>query len=195
MPTTQKRSNPVDDSPPRVSEKLKKKNQPVACLICDVTIKESTEDIDGDDAIYYDGDCKGWLHRKCVFMSKQLYDKLSNSHDMYYCPNCASAKQSQEITVLKKQVEELTKEITNVEALKQRITDLEKELSVVNANTTSDSPTPSSAPSTTPIANNSSNQQVNLRASPDRRFNLIIQGIPECPPNMSVFNQINKMSF
>ena len=189
MPTTQKRSNPVDDSPPRVSEKRKKKNQPVARLICDITIKESTEYIDGDDAIYCDGDCEGWLHRKCVFMSKQLYDKLSNNHDMYYCPNCASAKQSQEITVLKKQVEELTKEITNVEALKQRITNLEKELSVVNANTTSDSPTPSSAPSTTPIANNSSNQQVNLRASPDHRFNLIIQGIPECPPNMKRFER------
>ena len=122
-------------------------------------------------------------------MSKQFYDKISNCDDPYYCPNCASAKQSQEISDLKKQVEDLTKEIAGMKALKQRITNLEKEFSVVKGNPFSASPVPSSSPSTIPVVNNNTSQQTNLGASPDRRFNLIIQGIPVCPSNMKRFER------
>ena len=189
MPGTQKRLNPVDDSPPKASEKRKKENQPTTCLICDETIKEATDDVDGDDAVYCEGDCRAWLHRKCVYMSKQFYDKISVSDDPYHCPNCASAKQSQEISVLKQQVEDLTKEIACIKALKQRIINLEKELSVGKENSTTDSSAPSSSPLTAPVVNKNISQQTNLDASPDRRYNLIIQGISECPSNMKKFER------
>ena len=72
-------------SPPKATEKHKKQNQPATCIICDMTIKESSDDTDGDNALFCEGDCQAWLHHKCVCMSNKLYDKLSNCDDPFYC--------------------------------------------------------------------------------------------------------------
>ena len=37
-------------------------SQTTVCLICDITIIKSSDDVLGDDAVYCEGDCKGWLH-------------------------------------------------------------------------------------------------------------------------------------
>ena len=64
------RLNPVHNTPLKVGEKCTKEKQQVICLIYDVAIIKSSYDVLGDDAVYYEGDCKGWLHCKCVCMSK-----------------------------------------------------------------------------------------------------------------------------
>lgn len=189
MPATGKRSNPVHDTPPKVTEKRTKEAQQVTCLICDVRIIESTNDVDGDDAVYCEGDCKAWLHRKCVSMSKLLYDKISDSDDSYYCPNCATFKHLQEISILRNQVKDLTDELASIKTLKQKVVDLEKELSLIKDRPPSSSPTSSNFIPATPAINSSANQQKNSGTSPDRKFNLIIQGIPECSPNMKRFER------
>ena len=81
MPRTRKRSNPVHNTPPKADEKRTKEIQEEICLICNLTIMESKDDVVGDDAVYCEGECKAWLHRKCVCMSKLFYDKLSKSND------------------------------------------------------------------------------------------------------------------
>ena len=91
-----------------------------------MTIIESSDDTDGDDAFFCEGDCKAWLHRKCVCLSKKLYDKLSIFDDPFYCSHFIIAKQSQEISVLRNQVDDLTKEIAGMKALELQIVDLEK---------------------------------------------------------------------
>ena len=43
--------------------------------------------------------------------------KLSKSDDPYYCPNCASARHSREISDLRKQVKALTDALVGMKAL------------------------------------------------------------------------------
>ena len=137
MPHTRKRSNPVHNTPPKADEKRTKEIQEEIYLICDLTIIESKDDVD-DDGVYCEGECKAWLHRKCVCMSKLFYDKLSKSDDPYYCPNCTSARHSHEISELRKQVKALTDALVGVKALESKVIDLEGKLSTVRDSFASD---------------------------------------------------------
>ena len=101
MLIVRKRLNPVHNTPPKVDEKGTKEKQQPICLICEVEIIESSDDVLGDNIVYCEGDCNGWLHSKCVCMLKLLYDKISKFDDPYYCPNCIVAKEFEEIFQLR----------------------------------------------------------------------------------------------
>ena len=81
--------------------KRTKEKEDTLCSICHTIIIEETDNVPGDDAVYYDDDYKSWMYRKCVSMSKCIYDKLSNCEESYLCLNCVIAKQTKEITELK----------------------------------------------------------------------------------------------
>ena len=68
MPILRNRLNPVHDTPPKVDEKRTKETQQLIYLICEVEIIESNDNVLGDDAVYCEGDYKGWLHHKCVYV-------------------------------------------------------------------------------------------------------------------------------
>ena len=127
MPTV-KRSSPIHDSPPKNSEKRTKENEPEICPVCCLTITESNDKVAGEDAIYCEGECKAWIHRKCLGMSKTLYDRLSNCEELYMCPTCTIFKQSSEIVELKNKVENLSSKLTTMKALEKRVLDLEQRL-------------------------------------------------------------------
>ena len=191
MLRTRKHLNPVHNTPPKADEKHTKEIQEEIYLICDLTIIESKDDVVGDDAVYCEGECKAWLHCKCVCMSKLFYDKLSKSDDLYYCPNCASTRHSHEISELRKQIKALTDALVGVKALESKVTDLEGKLSTVRDGFASDKIIASSGSvPPTPVANSNANQQRKSGAFHDHKFNLIIRGIPECSPNTKRFEQL-----
>ena len=110
MPT-KKRQNPDHNTPTKTKGKRMKQ---AICPVCDVAIVEgSDDDADdtGDDAVFCEGTCQAWIHRKCVSMSKTIYTKLGNSDDPYLCSYCMIAKQSLEIAELKNIVKDLTSKI------------------------------------------------------------------------------------
>ena len=53
MPIVRKRLNPVHDTPPKIDEKHTKEKQQLICLICEVEFIESSDDVLGDDAVYF----------------------------------------------------------------------------------------------------------------------------------------------
>ena len=59
------------------------------------------------------------MHHKCVCMSKLFYDIRSKSDDLYYCPNCIVAKQSEEIFQLRKQIKDLLVAPAGMKALEK----------------------------------------------------------------------------
>ena len=174
MPVVRKRVNPVHDTPPKVDEKrTKEKHQPI-CLICDVEIIESSDDVLGDDTVYCKGICKGWLHHKCVCMLKLFYDKISKSNNPYYCPNCIVAKQSEEIFQLRNRIKDLSAALAEMKALEQKVADLETKLSMIRNRPTSSNPIPSASVPSIPAINSSISQQKSTDISNDRKFNLVI---------------------
>ena len=127
MPTG-KHSNPVHDTPPKTSEKRTKENDPTICQVCCAMIEMSSEGVVAEDTIFCKGDCKAWIPRKCLGMSKLVYDILSKCKDPYMCPHCTIFKQSNEIAKLRNQVKNLTSKLTTMKTLEQRVIDLEQKL-------------------------------------------------------------------
>ena len=91
-----KHGKPTDRTPPGDPKKTKESEE--VCLICGVKIQEGDEP---DQAVYYEGDCQGWLHRKCVGMTNKLYLALGQSEEPYFCPHCTCKVLQEEINSLK----------------------------------------------------------------------------------------------
>ena len=89
---------PEPDTPPKDktlhrTKKPKRKQQSadiaVHCHVCDEVIIEGDDDKGepGDDAMYCEGKCDAWIHRKCAGLSKQQYEALSAEDTPYYVLN------------------------------------------------------------------------------------------------------------
>ena len=106
-----KRGNPDHDTPPKVSEK-KNKKEDVICIICDSIVLEDNEDDEeqiGDEAIFCEGLCQGWLHRKCAGLSNTFFKKFTGTNRKFLCVFCQLFEQ---VTL----VEELREDVNNLKA-------------------------------------------------------------------------------
>ena len=112
------------------------------------------------------------------------------THIIYYCPNCIVAKQSEEIFQLRNRIKDLSAELAGMKALEQKVADLETELSMIRNRPTSSNPIPSASVPSTPAINSSISQQKNTDVSNDRKFNLVIYGIPECSSSSKRFERL-----
>ena len=99
-------------------EKKAKRN--TICPICDETIKEPTKHRKGDDAIYCEGYCEAWIHRKCAGLSNTNFTVLSNAGDShtYFCLYCELQAQKAEIDNL---METITQFQTSLSELKRKL--------------------------------------------------------------------------
>jgi len=88
---------------------------PTTCCVCEVIIKEPTDDGQpGDDAVYCDGSCAGWFHRKCSGLSKSAYTMAGESDSPFYCVFCVQSVYRKEIVELKEQINALSCKITQL---------------------------------------------------------------------------------
>lgn len=114
--TASKRQRPGDDSPPKqVQKKTKAKTkiniEGTKCCICEDVIALPSESVEGDDALFCEGFCQAWCHRKCIGFSNQLFKVLCESDDPFLCLYCSLACYQKEIFSLSKQVKSLTSEV------------------------------------------------------------------------------------
>ena len=156
------------------------------CAVCDEPILEWSETSDGQEAIFCEGRCNAWMHRKCSGLSSTLFDILSNeSKEPYRCCHCIFTHQRDEINILKQLVESLTEKISSLESNNS-----------ITSNSTSKTPNlieanHSITTSETPISNHnhlrtpSSGLVEPPKAKSDKLFNVVMYGIKESQPNSS----------
>ena len=96
------------------SNRHKSKNSLCRCSVCLEEIVEPNGKKEGQDAIYCDGVCQAWLHRKCAGLPKDRFKLVSESNDRFYCPHCRLELQRDEISHLKVAVAELSSELTKL---------------------------------------------------------------------------------
>ena len=50
------------------------KNSEADCLVCEEPILESGEHCEVNEAVFCEGSCQGWLHRKCAGLTHLAFD-------------------------------------------------------------------------------------------------------------------------
>ena len=164
-------------------------NDPYTCPICEEKIVETTKASAGQDAIFCEGKCSTWLHRKCAALSKAAFVAATNSDSPFTCMQCRLNYQESEITSLKSTINKLA---DTVEVLTSK-------LATVTMGTPTDGNgaviVPPVETSTTTNSRDNSNVKVQPKpknGSSDRKFNVVIHGISECPAGMPRFARVSK---
>ena len=149
----------------------RRKRGTCVCPICNETIVDTTKNKKGHDAIFCEGICDSWLHRRCAGLSQPAFTELQNSAESFVCLHC-------QLKLCKSEISNLWR---TVHSLQDSVARLESKLA-------NSQPVP--VQSVKPVANKpvpnvtsvqSSNQLTNPAQSilSDRKFNLVIKGIKE----------------
>lgn len=157
-------------SPPKRKAKGGK-NSEVDCLICEEPILEPSENCAGDEAVFCEGSCQGWIHRKCAGVTRPAFDKLGEPDTEYLCSHCMFVSQSKEISKLSNIIKNLD---TAVQSLTETIT-------LLQSSVTKQSPTSDQAVSASADIASTKKTTIQHSSQQDRRFNVVIYGIEECP--------------
>ena len=88
--TKTKRVRPSSSSPPTVNKK-NKDNPTQVCQYVNQLSLMMDELNEGEDAIFCEGECQIWLHRKCVGLTKNAFTLISSSKEPYLCPYCSNS--------------------------------------------------------------------------------------------------------
>ena len=81
-----------------VAAQRKRRNTESSCLytICEETIleRDDAKNISGDESIFCQGDCNGWLHRRCAGLNTATFAQLSATKDdtSFFCPSCWASR-------------------------------------------------------------------------------------------------------
>ena len=172
-PRAGKWDKPITDNTPPVDSKKSRGNDHEVSLICDAIIHEGDN---AEDAVYCEGDCQGWLHRRCVCMSKKLYITIGKSNDPFFCPHCKFDAQQKEVDKLRDTVKTLSNELA---LLKSKDKPSEP---FTNVDQTENQQVPSKLPDKAATASKNPNVA-------DRRYNIVIYGIEESSSNISRINR------
>ena len=100
----------------KAKSKAKARTNVFSCSICDETIKEPSGKAQGEDSIFYDGQCKTWLHRRCAGLSIARFQAVSASKDPFYCPACRLQSNESEISSLKADIGIFAKQMAEIQS-------------------------------------------------------------------------------
>ena len=85
--------------------------------MCSECIKEATDECQGQEALFCDGICQRWFHRRCIGVNREQFELLTDSTEPFYCPACTSQTQHKIILELQDNVKALTSEILQLKAV------------------------------------------------------------------------------
>jgi len=175
------------NSPPKRKTK-NVKNSESDCIVCEEPILEPNDNCDGDEAVFCEGDCQGWIHRKCADLSRSAFNRLGESDTQYLCSQCMLAYQNSEINKLMNTIRDLNASIVS---LTETITLLQSSVNVTQQLPTPENITTNTATSPKTPSEVSANTSTSITAttvrSTDRNYNIVIYGIQESPSNTPRF--------
>jgi len=127
---------------------------------CEEPILESGEHCVEDEAVFCEGVCQGWLHRKCAGLTRLSLGELDTQ---YLCTHCAMESQGKEISKL----------TDTIKGLSTAITTLTETIISLQATVTKQPP----------IVNQHLNDVTEAKTV-DRSMNIVVYIIEESPPTI-----------
>ena len=82
-----------------------------------MTIQESSDLRNGQDALFCEGSCQKWYHRWCAGVCMEDLNILSNSSEPFFCTACTVRKQNDTIKLLRSDIEVLRNEVVELRAV------------------------------------------------------------------------------
>ena len=166
----------------------------VLCSICEDAILDASAKYPGHDAIECEGLCKAWLHRGCAGLSKAAFQLASSSPKPFLCPTCRLVEHASELQTLKSTVNALCEELS---ALKDYLKGKESQTSPAPTNIAPE-PVDDSAIAPAPVTRTDPEYTTerikklpHLSFIHDKKFNLVIFGVDECPEGTSRSERAN----
>jgi len=86
----------------------------ILCHVYDQAIIEASDEAEGHEAVFCEGECQGWIHRHCAGLTRPAFNSLSASIP-YLCSYCTCTRQYKEICSLKDTIEDLTNRLAKFE--------------------------------------------------------------------------------
>ena len=90
------------------------------CPICEDPVLDAKGHKKGQDAIFCDGTCQSWLHRRCAGLSRTAFQTKVSCNKEFYCPSCRLinletlvADMQKELTMLKSVVSAKSPTVSN----------------------------------------------------------------------------------
>ena len=166
-----------------------KEKEPQVCPICELHVKDSTNQCEGEDALFCEGQCQAWVHRKCVGMSKTMYALLATTEDPYVCPNCGLCACRKEIESLK----------TTIASLSTELLSAQEELAKLQSPAVSDNLASAVVPEALSVSGEvprPSSTRVRETVLPkgilpsERRFNVVIHGVQESQGDVPRYQRV-----
>ena len=78
-------------------ESVKSKRSRTSCFVCYRFITDPSMKAKGQDSVFYDCECKGWLHRVCAGLTKLQLSNISSSPKPFFCQHCSRSGYEEEI--------------------------------------------------------------------------------------------------
>ena len=160
--------------------------EPATCAVCDEIITEPTDDEPGDEAVYCEGKCESWFHRKCVGLSRTAYTLASEPESPpFYCLLCMQLVYLNEINKLKEHISSLSSQVALLSGPQHQ----GSSQSTNKVTRASPAQVTQQVPASAPVINKSSQplQQSTKKSTNatstahDRKYNIILYGLQECP--------------
>ena len=149
------------------------------CLICDKNIVDVSTKNKGQDSVFCEGSCQGWLHRRCAGLSKSIFKVISSpEHNFpFYCLYCTHVRYSEQISNLKSTINDLSGKLAKLESQSDQII-----APATNCSLSSIDVVRSSKPMSTNAKSNPSYvPSVPVKsADSSRKFNIVVYGVMEC---------------
>ena len=153
------------------------------CAICLQPIVDESDTHDSEDSIFCEGKCQEWIHWTCAGLSEAAFDSLHQSGNPFWCYHCHLSMHSSEVATLHTMIN-LTKELDTV---KSQLSSLKSSVPPTGQTDSTITPSPPPINSAAPVIYASPGAQAThpstLLHNKDRKFNLVMFGVPESPTN------------
>ena len=115
------------------------------------------------EAVFCEGVCQDWLHRKCAGLTRPAFDRLGELDTQSLCTHCAMESQGKEISKL----------TDTIKGLSTAITTLTETIISLQATVTKQ-----------PLIVSQHLNEVTETKTVDRSMNIVVYGIEESPPTI-----------
>ena len=96
------------------SSKDKRERGEYICTVGSEVIREAHSGTKGDNAVFCNGTCKSWLHRRCAELSSTADKEVTDSQKPFLCTYCCLSEQDDLITLLKTRIDTLNSDISSL---------------------------------------------------------------------------------